>query len=89
MTRPLRVEFPGAVSDVTSQGDRREATYAGDEDRSLSLPVLAQATERLHADVSADCLIGDHYHLLLQRRGDSRSLLTRHLNGVGMQSFSR
>jgi hypothetical protein len=27
MTRPLRIEFDGALYDVTSRGDRKEAIY--------------------------------------------------------------
>ena len=33
MSRPLRIEFPGAVYHVTSRGDRRESIFADDEDR--------------------------------------------------------
>lgn len=33
MTRPLRIEFPGAVYHVTSRGDRRESIFADDDDR--------------------------------------------------------
>ena len=33
MTRPLRIEFPGAVYHVTSRGDHREAIYAADVHR--------------------------------------------------------
>lgn len=45
MSRPLRVEFPGALYHVTSRGDRREAIYLDDADRQqwLTLLVLAAA----------------------------------------------
>jgi putative transposase len=33
MSRPLRIEFPGAIYHVTSRGDRREPIYKDDEDR--------------------------------------------------------
>ena len=33
MSRPLRVEFPGALYHVTSRGDRRETIYLDDADR--------------------------------------------------------
>ncbi|MFO1250403.1 MAG: transposase [Inhella sp.] len=89
MNRPLRIEFPGAVYHVTSRGDRREAIYAADEDRTLFLDVLAQATERFHAKVLAYCLMGNHYHLVLQTRDPNLSLLMRHLNGVYTQAFNR
>jgi hypothetical protein len=37
MSRPLRIEFPGAVYHVTSRGDRREPIYKDDEDRHTQL----------------------------------------------------
>lgn len=89
MTRPLRIEFPGAVDHVTSRGDRREAIDAGDEDRALFLAVLAQAVERFHAKVLAYCLMGNHDHLVLQTHDGGLSLLMRHLNGVYTQAFNR
>ena len=42
MSRPLRIEFPGAVYHVTSRGDRREPIFEDDEDRHCWLRVLAQ-----------------------------------------------
>ena len=46
MSRPLRIEFPGAVYHVTSRGDRREPIYKDDKDRHTQLAVLAQAPMR-------------------------------------------
>ena len=43
MSRPMRIEFPGAVYHVTSRGDRREAIYRDDADRLTQLDILAQA----------------------------------------------
>ena len=50
MSRPLRIEFPGAVYHVTSRGDRREPIYRDDEDRTTHLEVIAQATDRFDAE---------------------------------------
>ena len=33
MSRPLRIEFPGAIYHVTSRGDRREPIFDDDQDR--------------------------------------------------------
>lgn len=43
MSRPLRIEFPGAVYHVTSRGDRREPIYRDDDDRLAQLDVIAHA----------------------------------------------
>ncbi|HIJ23975.1 MAG TPA: addiction module toxin RelE, partial [Gammaproteobacteria bacterium] len=44
MTRPLRIEFPGALYHITSRGDRREVIFEDDEDREIFLRVLAEVT---------------------------------------------
>lgn len=89
MSRPLRLEFPGAVYHITSRGDRREPIYRDDADRETHLAVLEQAMDRFDAQVLAYCLMGNHYHLVLHTRSANLSLLMRHLNGVYTQRFNR
>ena len=89
MSRPLRIEFPGAVYHVTSRGDRRERIFVDDEDRRALLDVLGQGMERFDADVLAYCLMGNHYHFVLHTRSANLSLLMRHVNGVYTQRFNR
>lgn len=88
MSRPLRIEFPGAVYHVTSRGDRREPIYRDDADRECQLAVLAEALARFDAEVLAYCLMGNHYHLVLQTHAGQLSRLMRHLNGVYTQAFN-
>lgn len=40
VARPIRLEFSGALYNVTSRGDRREAIYEDDADRLAFLQVL-------------------------------------------------
>jgi REP element-mobilizing transposase RayT len=89
MSRPLRIEFPGAIYHVTSRGDRREPIFVDDDDRQALLQVLQQATERFDAQVLSYCLMGNHYHLVLHTRQANLSRLMRHLNGVYTQMFNR
>jgi putative transposase len=89
MSRPLRIEFPGAVYHVTSRGDRRELIYRSDDDRALHLAILAQAMDRFDAQLLAYCLMGNHFHLVLHTRRANLSRLMRHVNGVYTQSFNR
>jgi len=46
MTRPLRVEFTGALYHSTSRGDRREAIFEDDDNRDRFLGVLAEVVPR-------------------------------------------
>jgi putative transposase len=89
MSRPLRLEFPGAVYHVTSRGDRREAIYRDDADRACQLAVLAQAAERFEVQVLAYCLMGNHFHIVLHTQRANLSRFMRHLNGVYTQAFNR
>ena len=52
MTRPLRLDFPGALHHVTSRGDRREDIYLNNDDRRDWLDVLGN-TERERASVGS------------------------------------
>lgn len=89
MSRPLRIEFPGATYHVTSRGDRREAIFSDDDDRMRLLEVLASAAERFEAVVLAFCLMGNHYHLVLHTHRPNLSQVMRHINGVYTQAFNR
>ena len=89
MSRPLRIEFPGAMYHVTSRGDRREPIFVDDDDRRALLVVVDQAMSRFDADVLAYCLMGNHYHFVLHTRQGNLSRLMRHLNGVYTQAFNR
>jgi putative transposase len=89
MTRPLRIEFPDAVYHVTSRGDRQEPIFGSDADRQLLLRIVDQALARLDAQAFAFCLMGNHYHFVLQTRQPNLSRLMRHINGQYTQAYNR
>lgn len=88
-SRPLRIEFPGAVYHVTSRGDRRESIFADDDDRQALLAVVEQGLQRFDAQMLAFCLMGNHYHFAMHTRSGNLSLLMRHINGVYSQRYNR
>lgn len=45
-TRPVRIEYPGAVSHVTSRGNARHDIVVDDRDRRAFLDLLAQVMNR-------------------------------------------
>ena len=89
MSRPLRVEFPGALYHVTARGDRREAIFEDDQDRQGLLQVLGLALERFDATCLAYCLMPNHYHFVLETRRANLSRLMRQVNGVYTQRCNR
>ena len=89
MARPLRLEYTGALYNVTSRGDRREAIYRDDEDREEWLAVLSQVCERFNWILHAWCQMTNHYHLLVETIDGHLSRGMRQLNGVYTQRFNR
>jgi putative transposase len=89
MTRPLRLEFAGALYHVTSRGDRREAIYKDDFDRIAWLDVLGQVCERCNFVVHSFCQMSNHYHLLIETVDGNLARGMRQLNGSYTQYFNR
>ena len=89
MARPLRIEFPGAAYHVTSRGNARADIFTDDSDRHIFLSVLGQTVKRFNWLCHAYCLMGNHYHLLIETPEGNLSAGMRHLNGVYTQAYNR
>src|SRR6266571_7308225 len=66
MARKLRVQYPGAIYHVINRGDRREPIFVDDADRRRFLETLAEACAKAQWQVHAYCLMGNHFHLVLE-----------------------
>ena len=66
MARKLRVEYPGAIYHVINRGDRREEIFKDDQDRERFLETLAEVCAKTGWQVHALCLMGNHFHLVLE-----------------------
>jgi putative transposase len=89
MSRPLRLEFAGALYYIASRGNGRNLIYLQDDDFELFLQVLADVCERYNWVVHAYCLMSNHYHLLVETPDANLSQGMRQLNGVFKQSMNR
>jgi putative transposase len=89
MTRPLRLEFAGAVWHVTSRGNERKEIFRDDEDRTVFLRLLARMSDRFTWRIHAFVLMGNHYHLLLDTPEPNLSRGMRELNGIYTQRFNK
>ena len=89
MSRPLRIAFPGATYHIMSRGDRRREVFRDDVDRSLFLDLLAREVRQQRWRLLAYCLMGNHYHLLLETPESNLVPGMRRLNGVYAQAFNR
>lgn len=89
MARPVRIEYPGAIYHVTARGNERRPIYRDPDDRSLFLDVLGRTAARWGWICHAYCLMGNHYHLLLETPEGILARGMRQLNGEYTQAFNR
>ena len=89
MTRPLRIEFPGALYHVTGRGDRLNSIYRDVTDRYMWLEVLGLVCTRFHFVIHAYCQMTNHYHLLVETLAGNLAQGMRQLNGIYSQRVNR
>ncbi len=89
MTRPLRLEYEGALYHITSRGNTRESIFLDDKDRARFLVILSDAVKRYGWTCHAYCLMSNHYHLLIETPDTNLSRGMQFLNGVYTQWFNR
>jgi len=89
MARPLRIEYPGAYYHVMNRGLARSNIFLDDSDRQGFLALVGETSKLWEVEVYAYCLMGNHYHLLVQTPGGGLSRAMRHLDGVYTQRFNR
>ncbi len=66
MSRPLRIEYPGAWYHVMNRGRRSESIYLDKQDFLMFIDLLIELNEIWNVNVAAYCLMINHYHVLLQ-----------------------
>jgi len=89
MTRPLRLEFAGALYHVSARGNRRDAIFRDDTDRRVWLAVLDTVCSRCNFVVHAFCQMTNHYHLVVETIDGGLADGMRQLNGIYAQYFNR
>src|SRR5882724_10597489 len=66
MPRQLRIQYEAAIYHLMSRGDRREEIFRDDLDRQGFLQALGAACEKTGWQVHAYCLMGNHFHLVVE-----------------------
>jgi len=66
MTRPLRIQYPGALYHITSRGNGGCNIFLDDSDRIEFFYYLQNAVKKHNIICHAYCLMGNHFHLLLE-----------------------
>ncbi len=88
MARPLRLIFPGALYHVYSRGNWKNDIFIDGSDRRLFLATLAETVARHNWICHAFCLMGNHYHLIVETPDGNLSMGMRYLNGIYTQKFN-
>ncbi|TLS67586.1 hypothetical protein FEF65_06635 [Mariprofundus erugo] len=88
MSRPLRIEYPGACYHLTARGDGKDNIFLDDSDRNCFLELLGQEIEQQQWICYAYCLMDNHYHLLVETPEGSLVKGMRRLNGSYTQGFN-
>ena len=88
MTRPLRIEVPNGIHHVMSRGVERRDVFETDQDRHLFLLTLRACLRRHRWRCVAYCLMGNHYHLLIQTPRANLAPGMRDLNGDYATAFN-
>lgn len=89
MPRPLRLNFQGAWYHVMNRGAAHKTIYKTDKHRQLFLSLLRESTLYHNIEIHAFCLMGNHYHLLINTPLGNLSEAMRQINGVYTQEFNR
>ncbi len=66
MARKLRVEYAGAIYHVMNRGDRREAIFDDDQDRTRFVETLGESCAKTGWQVHAYVLMPNHFHLVVE-----------------------
>lgn len=89
MARPLRIQFPDAWYHVMNRGRSGDLTFKDKGDYYAFIDLLKDCVEMWNIRVVAFCLMGTHYHILLQTPDANFARCMRHINGVYTQYFNR
>jgi REP element-mobilizing transposase RayT len=79
----------GEYFHVLARGNARQSIFLDEVDREIFLETLDSAVTRFGLRCHAYCLMGNHYHLLVQPTEPDLSSGVRHLNGTYGQEFNR
>ena len=88
MSRPLRIEYPGAVYHIFSRGNERKEIFRRPVDYEMFLMILKDTTLRYDSLVHAYCLMPNHFHLLMETQDSNLSQVMKRLLGLYTLRFN-
>lgn len=89
MSRPLRIEYPGAHYHVMNRALAGQTAFVSGSDFTDFLALVEDAWCRWYIQVFSYCFVETHYHLALQTPMGNLQRVMRHIDGVYTQRFNR
>lgn len=89
MSRPIRLQFPGALYHVTSRGDRKSLVFHDQNDRLMWLSILAEVCALYNFVIHGYCQMSNHYHIVVETVDGNLAQGMQQLNGIYSQYFNR
>jgi putative transposase len=89
MSRPLRIEYPGAVYHVTCRGNERRAIFRDNQDRESFKDILMESQKGYSVRLFAYVLMDNHFHLLLETPLGNLARFMRRFNITYTSYFNR
>lgn len=89
MSRPLRLQFPGALFHVTCRGNAQQTIFYDDADRKHFLMLLGCCVKRFGWILPAYVLMQNHFHFVVQLTIETLSRGMQWLNGEYAKHFNQ
>jgi putative transposase len=88
MPRILRTTLPDGFFHITARGVEQRPIYLDSEDRRSFLALFGSTVRRHSWELYAFCLMGNHYHVVLETTREALSNGVQWLNGGYAQRFN-
>jgi putative transposase len=89
MSRPLRIEYPGAFYHVINRGHRQEAIVSDQRDKERFISQVSRMSRQFNVLVHSYCLMTNHYHLIIETPEGNLSRAIQWLNVSYAAYFNR
>jgi REP element-mobilizing transposase RayT len=88
VARALRIQVAGGTYHVATRGNNRRAIFTCADDRELFLRLLEIVVRRMRWRLHVYCLMGNHYHLLIETTQPNLAQGMQYLNGAYARIFN-
>jgi len=89
MPRLTRIQYENAFYHVMNRGKGRQTIFHDKNYYEAFLNTLNESYTRFDAVIHCYCLMGNHYHLLIETPRANLDRIMRHINGVYTQRYNR